>query len=102
MIISITLVMLMINCSGGRLGEEGPPEDGAQCPIFFSNPDVLFANEYPVARFGQGAFAAALETLHQLASFILSESTSPGFSGASEGFECLWLESLQLLPPIPP
>jgi hypothetical protein len=33
--------------------------------VFFSNPDLLWANEHPRPRFGQGAFAAALEALHR-------------------------------------
>ena len=31
--------------------------------VYFSNPDLLFAGEYPAPRLGQGAFAAALKTL---------------------------------------
>ena len=31
--------------------------------VYFSNPDLLFAGEYPVPRLGQGAFAAALKAL---------------------------------------
>ena len=34
-------------------------------PVYFSNPDLLWANEFPVPRLGQGAFAACLEMLHQ-------------------------------------
>ena len=33
--------------------------------VYFSNPDLLWANEHPVPRFGQGAFAAALDALHR-------------------------------------
>ena len=33
--------------------------------VYFSNPDLLWANEYPAPRFGQGAFATALRTLHK-------------------------------------
>ncbi|KAI9224829.1 HAD-like domain-containing protein [Blastocladiella britannica] len=32
-------------------------------PIYFSNPDFLWANEYPVARFGQRALRVALEAV---------------------------------------
>ena len=32
--------------------------------VYFSNPDLLWANEFPLPRFGQGAFAACLETLY--------------------------------------
>lgn len=34
-------------------------------PVYFSNPDLLWANEHPRPRFGQGAFAAALDALHR-------------------------------------
>ena len=33
--------------------------------VYFSNPDVLWANEHPAPRFGQGAFAAALRALYR-------------------------------------
>jgi ribonucleotide monophosphatase NagD (HAD superfamily) len=36
-----------------------PPVD-----IYFSNPDLLWANEFSTPRFGQGAFAACLEALY--------------------------------------
>lgn len=40
-------------------GNSGWQNDG-QPPIFFSNPDMLWAAEYSLPRLGQGAFAAAL------------------------------------------
>ena len=33
--------------------------------MYFSNPDMLWANEFPLPRLGQGAFAACLQTLHE-------------------------------------
>eukprot|EP00877_Chromochloris_zofingiensis_P014983 jgi/Chrzof1/9739/Cz04g14030.t1 len=33
--------------------------------LYFSNPDLLWANEHTRPRFGQGAFAQALEALHR-------------------------------------
>ena len=38
--------------------------DAQTVKVFFSNPDLLWATDYPAPRFGQGAFAAALQTLH--------------------------------------
>ncbi|EIE22207.1 HAD-superfamily hydrolase [Coccomyxa subellipsoidea C-169] len=35
-------------------------------PVYFSNPDLLWAADFPAPRFGQGAFAAALRTLFAL------------------------------------
>lgn len=53
--------------SGGVLGRRHTdvPEDAPPVEVFFSNPDLLWANEHSVARFGQGTFAACLETLHK-------------------------------------
>ncbi|KAF9576112.1 Haloacid dehalogenase-like hydrolase domain-containing 5 [Mortierella alpina] len=34
-------------------------------PIYFSNPDVVWSNEYPVPRFGQGSFKMCLEKVYQ-------------------------------------
>lgn len=42
-----------------------PPHAAPVVPLYFSNPDLLWANEHPAPRFGQGAFAAALGTLYQ-------------------------------------
>ena len=39
--------------------------DAPEVPVHFSNPDMLWANEFPVPRLGQGAFAACLQTLHE-------------------------------------
>ena len=39
--------------------------DEPQIPVFFSNPDLLWANECAAPRFGQGAFAACVEALHE-------------------------------------
>lgn len=33
-------------------------------PIYFSNPDLLWSNEYPLPRFGQGALQIALKALY--------------------------------------
>lgn len=49
------------------LKRDSPPssEDQAgedlQPPIYFSNPDLLWANEFPRPRFGQGAFQEAVK-----------------------------------------
>lgn len=34
-------------------------------PIFFSNDDLLWANSYPIPRFGQGAFRITVEALYK-------------------------------------
>lgn len=52
---------------GGVLGRrlEDVPRTVPQIDVYFSNPDLLWANEYPVPRFGQGAFASCVRTLYQ-------------------------------------
>lgn len=39
--------------------------DGAPVEVFFSNPDLLWANSHPRSRLGQGAFAHTLGSLHE-------------------------------------
>ncbi|KAG0245753.1 HAD-like domain-containing protein [Mortierella sp. GBAus27b] len=34
-------------------------------PIYFSNPDIVWSNEYPVPRFGQGTFRLCLEKIYK-------------------------------------
>ncbi|KAF9112028.1 hypothetical protein BGX27_004113 [Mortierella sp. AM989] len=34
-------------------------------PIYFSNPDIVWSNEYPVPRFGQGTFKICLEKIYK-------------------------------------
>ncbi|KAG0258684.1 hypothetical protein BGZ95_004897 [Linnemannia exigua] len=34
-------------------------------PIYFSNPDIVWANEFPVNRFGQGTFRVCLEKIYE-------------------------------------
>lgn len=41
------------------------PLGAPEVPVYFSNPDMLWANEAPGARLGQGAFAACLQSLHR-------------------------------------
>ena len=51
--------------AGGVPGRWKPSEaDRAAVPVYFSNPDLLWAADFPAPRFGQGAFAAALRTLY--------------------------------------
>ena len=54
--------------AGGVPGRVQPAADAPPLPVFFSNPDVVFSNEFPAPRFGQGAFAAALMAAHKAVS----------------------------------
>ena len=48
----------------GRRPEQVPP-DHPPVQVYFSNPDLVWANAHPVPRFGQGAFATCLEALYE-------------------------------------
>ncbi|KAG0014670.1 hypothetical protein BGZ80_010314 [Entomortierella chlamydospora] len=37
-------------------------------PIYFSNPDIVWSNDYPVPRFGQGTFRICLENIYKVKS----------------------------------
>eukprot|EP00761_Pharyngomonas_kirbyi_P009694 gb/GECH01009712.1/.p1 GENE.gb/GECH01009712.1/~~gb/GECH01009712.1/.p1 ORF type:complete len:336 (+),score=70.98 gb/GECH01009712.1/:1-1008(+) len=49
--------------SDGRPGIARHPGGGQGVPLFASNPDMLYAAEFPWPRFGQGAFLASLRML---------------------------------------
>lgn len=66
------LILDLLLSQSGHLGTLSPknntphlPNRGyqqdAQPPLYFSNPDLLWAASYPLPRLGQGAFQAALE-----------------------------------------
>ena len=46
------------------MGRREPPHGAKLTPLYFSNPDVIYANEFPAPRFGQGCFAAALGAVY--------------------------------------
>ncbi|CCG83025.1 Putative uncharacterized protein [Taphrina deformans PYCC 5710] len=48
---------------GGRVGTRQVAEQAV--PIYFSNPDLLWANAYALPRFGQGAFQILIEGLYR-------------------------------------
>ena len=50
--------------AGGVMGRSEPPHGAKPTPLYFSNPDVIYANEFPAPRFGQGCFAAALSAVY--------------------------------------
>ena len=51
-------------CAGGVMGLRSPPEGAKEVPLYYSNPDIIYANEFPAPRFGQGCFAAALDAVY--------------------------------------
>lgn len=64
----VQIVLDLLNSDGGIVGTRRPvPVSNANkpaIPIAFSNVDYLWANDYPLPRFGQGAFKMMLERLY--------------------------------------
>ncbi len=54
---------------GGVMGRSEPPAGEQPVPLYYSNPDIIYANEFPAPRFGQGCFAAALDAVYAAVSF---------------------------------
>jgi hypothetical protein len=49
--------------AGGVVGRR-PTDHAPRPPVYFSNPDLVFANDFPTPRLGQGAFAAAVQAVY--------------------------------------
>ncbi|KAJ2556521.1 hypothetical protein EV175_001953 [Coemansia sp. RSA 1933] len=47
----------------GMATADGEPVDRQSVPLFMSNADLVFSNEYPRVRFGQGAFHVCLRAM---------------------------------------
>lgn len=60
-------IVVDIVAGGGVLGRrpDQVPTESSPVHVYFSNPDLLWANQFPCPRFGQGAFAACVETLFE-------------------------------------
>ena len=54
---------------GGVMGRSEPPAGGQPVPLYYSNPDIIYANEFHAPRFVQGCFAAALDAVYAAVSF---------------------------------
>ena len=48
--------------AGGVIGRRRK-DDTPHVPVYFSNPDMVYANDFPTPRLGQGAFAAAVQAV---------------------------------------
>ncbi|KAG5459756.1 MAG: putative mitochondrion protein [Olpidium bornovanus] len=63
----------ILRSDGGRLGTLSPSHQNCRpdkhcvqsVPLYLSNPDVLWANDFPTVRMAQGAFRVCLEKLYQ-------------------------------------
>lgn len=59
-------LQLMVDVLLSRGTPGHPPPPGAPpVEVYLSNPDLLWANEFSAPRFGQGAFATALEAIYE-------------------------------------
>ena len=54
------------------MGLPNPPEGRREVPLYYSNPDIIYANEFPAPRFGQGCFAAALNAVYTAVCHLLA------------------------------
>jgi HAD superfamily hydrolase (TIGR01456 family) len=62
--LDIQVVIDLLLSDKGQVGTRRPVDQVLKegyIPIYFSNPDLWWANEYPHSRLGQGGFRAALE-----------------------------------------
>lgn len=62
--LDIQIIVDLLLSNEGKLGTRRPVDKvvkNGHIPIYFSNPDLWWANEYPLPRLGQGGFRAALE-----------------------------------------
>lgn len=62
--LDIQVIVDVLLSDGGRLGTRRKPDEvkkNGHVPVYFSNPDLWWANEYEHPRLGQGGFRAALE-----------------------------------------
>ncbi|KAK9463230.1 HAD-like domain-containing protein [Lipomyces oligophaga] len=56
------IIIDILTSQAGKFGTKNPTLDQT-VPIYFSNNDLLWANEYHLPRFGQGAFRTSIEKL---------------------------------------
>lgn len=57
----------VLRSDGGSVGTlHSQPDASSQIPIYFSNPDLLWSNEFPVPRFAQGAFRMSMMHIYEV------------------------------------
>lgn len=65
----VQVTLDLLNSVGGLLGTKrkvpSVHRSTPLIPIIFSNDDFIWANDYPIPRFGQGAFRMVVETLYK-------------------------------------
>ncbi|BGP50399.1 hypothetical protein JCM10450v2_006318 [Rhodotorula kratochvilovae] len=75
----LQLVVDLVRAKDGVFGTQKAPNDTApQIPVHFSNPDLLWGNEFPVARFGQGALQESIAAMYKRVTGRELERTTGG------------------------
>ncbi|CAG8439784.1 7370_t:CDS:10 [Ambispora gerdemannii] len=62
----IQIMLDVLQSKNGYIGTLTPETEEIlhQIPLYFSNPDFIWSNEFPIPRFGQGAFRIAFESIY--------------------------------------
>ena len=63
--LSIQLIVDLLRSANGVYGTLAEPESKGHVPIFFTNNDLVWANQYDIPRLGQGAFRTAVQAVFQ-------------------------------------
>ncbi|RSH78616.1 uncharacterized protein EHS24_002345 [Apiotrichum porosum] len=67
----LTIVNELMQSRGGMLGtvreDRTVQKPGGEVPLFFSNPDLEWASDYPVVRLGMGAFSLSIASVYKAA-----------------------------------
>eukprot|EP00842_Homolaphlyctis_polyrhiza_P000368 jgi/Hompol1/1331/HPOL_002681-RA len=59
------IIIDLMRSKDGMIGTESGKGEPQSLPLYFSNSDFIWSNDFPVNRFAQGAFRLALETLYE-------------------------------------
>lgn len=64
----------------GTLKDPSQPANPStpQLPVYFSNPDMLWGNDFPQSRFGQGAFQEAMAAVYKRTTGLELQRTTGG------------------------
>lgn len=71
------------------MGLANPLKGGKPVPLYYSNPDIIYANEFPAPRFGQGCFAAALNACYAAVRPMLVFFDNQSFRLAATSTACV-------------
>ncbi|GAA6046971.1 hypothetical protein JCM3770_003457 [Rhodotorula araucariae] len=75
----LQLVCDLVRAKDGVFGTLKAPDDRSpQIPVHFSNPDLLWGNEFPQARFGQGALQESIAAVYKSVTGRELERTTGG------------------------